>query len=424
MSKKRNISQSTLSPRKKRINTSSRSPKLHIAPSITEPCTVLSTYQNAVSRIEIVGEENAGRPATVHFCSRNPQGVYQKNRDRDSYTIINMTFPFSINGQEHQIIQEMNLKLPLTGTLKEVMELTDVCFDSLSNLRWFPRARNKDGHWKIIKELVPIQLPKENSLLDTTMGCLLQQMIESIQTAYVNGMPKRQAVQAWNKIFSLIWLHPLEQGKRRQCIVEEARSLMDFYSCKLIDCDQPNKSGNRNFDNDLGSGSFDSDVNYSENAMSKQYTESVYEKYERSVPKIVSKSPDIVICDEDCTMVPKCICVIEIKSELEKYHQNRAERQVIEYMLCHLHFQSKILGVLILSTGFKMYKAVKNRSTKRIRIIQSQFSIVDDSKEDNFRADNFKKFIHHLVVACEDISNDHFDIDIFLRKAISVKSSY
>ncbi|XP_063416444.1 uncharacterized protein LOC134698082 [Mytilus trossulus] len=356
-------------------------------PSITEPCTVLSTYQNAVSRIEKIGEENAGCPATVHFFSRNPQDVYQKNIDRDSYTIIKMTFPLSIIGQEHQIIQEMNLKLPLTGTLKEVLELTDVCFDSLSNLRWFPRARNKDGHWKIIEELVPIQLPKENSLLDTTMGCLLQQMIESIQTAYVNGMTKRQAVQAWNKIFSLIWLHPLEQGKRKQC-------------------------------------SFDSDVNYSENAMSKQYTESVYEKYERSVPKIVSKSPDIVICDEDCTMVPKCICVIEIKSELEKYHQNRAERQVIEYMLCHLHFQSKILGVLILSTGFKMYKAVKNRSTKRIRIIQSQFSIVDDSKEDNFRADIFKKFIHHLVVACEDISNDHFDIDIFLRKAISVKSSY
>ncbi|CAG2230271.1 ALG14 [Mytilus edulis] len=268
-----------------------------------------------------------------------------------------------------------------------------------------------------MEDLVPIQLPKENSLLDTTMGCLLQQMIESIQTAYVNGMPKLQAVQAWNKIFSLIWLHPLEQGKRRQCSVGEARSLMDFYSCKLIDCDQPNKSDNRNFDSDIGSGSFDSDVKYCENGKSEQYTEgthkSVYEKCECSVPRIESKSPDLIICDKDGTMVPKCICVLEIKSELEKYHQNSAERQVIEYMLCHLHFQSKILGVLVLSTGFKLYKAVKNKSTKRIRIIQSQFSIVDDSKEDNFRTDIFKKFIHHLVVACEDISNDHDDIDIF-----------
>lgn len=112
---------------------------------------VLSTYQNAVSRIEIIGEENAVHPVTVHFFSRNSQDVYQKNIDRHSYTINNMTFPLSNNGQENQIIHEMNLKLPLTGTLKEVMELTDVCFDSLSNLRWFPKARNKDGHWKIIE---------------------------------------------------------------------------------------------------------------------------------------------------------------------------------------------------------------------------------------------------------------------------------
>lgn len=236
-------------------------------------------------------------------------------------------------------------------------------------------------------------------------------MSESIQTAYVNGMPKRQAVQAWSKILSLIWLHPSETGKRRQCSLGEARSLIDFYSCKLRYFDEPNKSDNRNFDSDIGSGSFDSDVKYCENGKSEQYTEgthkSVYEKCERSVPKIVSKSPDLVIWDEDCTMVPKCICVVEIKSELEKYHQHRTESQVIEYMLCHLHFQSKILGVLVLSSGFKLYKAVKNKSTKRIRIIQSQFPIVDDSKEDNFRTDIFKKFIHHLVAACEDISNDN-----------------
>ncbi|VDH97090.1 Hypothetical predicted protein [Mytilus galloprovincialis] len=415
MSKKRNSSQSTLSPIKKKINTSSRSPKLHITPSITEPCVVLSTYENAVSHIEIIGEENAGCPVTVHFFPRNLQDVYQKNIDRDSYTINNMTFPLSINGQENQIIHEMNLKLPLTGTLKEVMELTDVCFDSLSHLRWFPKARNKDGHWKIIEEPAPIQLPNENSLLDTTMGCLLQQMSESIQTAYVNGMSHRQAVQAWNKVLSLIWLHPSETGKRRQCIVGEAKSLIDFYSCKLRYSLRSNKGCNQHFDNDIGSDNFDSDVKYGENAMTNnQYTQAVhqhdqdvYEKCKSLLPKIVSKSPDLVIWDEDCTMVPKCICVVEIKSELEKYHQHRTERQVVEYMLCHLHFQSKILGVLVLSSGFKLYKAVKNKSTKRIRIIQSQFSIVDDSKEDNFRTDIFKKFIHHLVAACEDISNDN-----------------
>lgn len=424
MSKKRDSFQSPLSPRKKKTNTSSiRSSKQQNSPNITDPCVVLSTYQNAASHIEIICEENAGCPVTVHFYSRNPQDVYQKNGDRDSYTINNMTFPLSIVGQENEILQEMNSKLPLTGKLKEVMELTDVYFDSLSNLRWFPRAKAKDGHWKITEEPVQIQLPKENSVLDTTMGCLLKEMITSIQTAYVNRMGNHQDVQAWNKMFSLIWLHPLERGKRRQCIVGESRSLLDFYSCKLKNCFQPNKGGNPNFNSDIGSGSFDSNAKDCENATSKQYTgadhKSLYEKGGSSLPTISSKSPDLVICDEDGTMVPKCMCVVEIKSELEKYQQDRAERQVVEYMLCHLHFQSKILGILVLSTGFKLYKAVKHKSTKRIRIIQSQFSIVDDSKEDNFRTDIFKKFIHHLVAACEDISND---TDIFEGNTISVKS--